>query len=205
MVPDQKNGRLHAPNELKEGDEMSEELDLDEEWDWRAIRLHFSRTKEATHYGQVDVMVPARLVDRVRWNSHLGKSLAKSVEARGLVEWPSDMPEAGVGASAFVGVNEVSEDDVVCGCWLDSGGDWGIGICQPAEDPDNSRVDRFFAIRDKRRRNKCPDCGCRYEYKHKSGCAVERCSMCGGQQILCRCPDHDPEKTRWFGALPKTD
>jgi hypothetical protein len=115
------------------------------------------------------------------------------------------MPDGDCGAPVFVGANEVSEDDVVCGCWLDAKGEWEIGTRQPDEDYGVDSTKRYFAVQRKRMMNKCPSCGCGYERKHKKGCAVERCSMCGSQRILCGCPTHDPKKTKWLGVLPKTD
>lgn len=34
---------------------------------------------------------------------------------------------------------------------------------------------------------RCPDCGAKYGYYHHLGCDVERCPVCGDQQIGCAC------------------
>ena len=48
----------------------------------------------------------------------------------------------------------------------------------------------------------CPDCGARPGEMHEPGCDVERCSVCGGQYISCRCPGHDRAFARWSGWWP---
>ena len=57
--------------------------------------------------------------------------------------------------------------------------------------------------------SQCHDCGVAPGEVHKSGCDVERCSICGGQTLVCRgCPDaegntkHDPAFARWTGIWP---
>ena len=48
----------------------------------------------------------------------------------------------------------------------------------------------------------CHDCGCAPSMQHREGCDVERCSVCGGQFIACRCAGHDPQLVKWDGDWP---
>jgi len=48
----------------------------------------------------------------------------------------------------------------------------------------------------------CHDCGAKPGQKHKSGCDVERCSVCGGQRIQCSCEGHDKLFAKWTGIWP---
>lgn len=48
----------------------------------------------------------------------------------------------------------------------------------------------------------CPDCAAKPGQRHKTGCDVERCSVCGGQRLSCGCPGHDSAFARWTGNWP---
>jgi len=37
---------------------------------------------------------------------------------------------------------------------------------------------------------------------HKKKCDIERCSVCGGQYVSCRCDGHDKQFSRWTGFWP---
>lgn len=55
--------------------------------------------------------------------------------------------------------------------------------------------------------DKCPDCKVKAGNVHKSGCDIERCSVCGGQYISCECDTekrgkHDATFSRWTGFWP---
>ena len=49
---------------------------------------------------------------------------------------------------------------------------------------------------------KCHDCDCKPGEPHISGCDVERCSVCGGQRLMCNCKGHDKRFSRWTGIWP---
>jgi hypothetical protein len=49
---------------------------------------------------------------------------------------------------------------------------------------------------------KCHDCRAKPGEIHQDGCDVERCSVCGGQRLLCDCAGHDKSFARWTGLWP---
>jgi hypothetical protein len=38
---------------------------------------------------------------------------------------------------------------------------------------------------------------------HKNRCDIERCSVCGGQYVSCKCEQHDKQFAYWNGFSPE--
>jgi hypothetical protein len=68
---------------------------------------------------------------------------------------------------------------------------------EPASKPRGQRVDLgrpLIAV--------CPDCRARLDEPHRLGCDVERCTVCFGQRLICRCEGHDALAAAWTGEWP---
>jgi len=50
--------------------------------------------------------------------------------------------------------------------------------------------------------SECHDCGVGPGQPHLNNCDVERCSVCGGQYLMCGCKKHDKAFARWTGFWP---
>jgi len=48
----------------------------------------------------------------------------------------------------------------------------------------------------------CFSCGVVAGKIHKKKCDIERCSVCGGQYVSCRCDGNDKQFSRWTGFWP---
>ncbi len=48
----------------------------------------------------------------------------------------------------------------------------------------------------------CHDCDAKPGEIHEDGCDVERCSVCRGQRLQCKCRGHDKAFARWTGIWP---
>jgi hypothetical protein len=49
----------------------------------------------------------------------------------------------------------------------------------------------------------CPDCNVANGEKHDFGCDIERCAICGGQLLTCKCVGVDyVERMVWSGVSP---
>lgn len=48
----------------------------------------------------------------------------------------------------------------------------------------------------------CPDCSANPGQRHLKNCDVERCSVCGGQRLSCKCIGHDKDFAKWTGIWP---
>ncbi len=48
----------------------------------------------------------------------------------------------------------------------------------------------------------CHDCAAKPGEQHQDGCDTERCSVCGGQRLVCWCAGHDKELAKWTGHWP---
>lgn len=54
----------------------------------------------------------------------------------------------------------------------------------------------------KRKLETCYDCAVIPGQQHKYGCDIERCSVCGGQRLVCSCEGHDKDFAKWTGIWP---
>jgi hypothetical protein len=51
-------------------------------------------------------------------------------------------------------------------------------------------------------RPNCPDCAVGLGERHYPNCDIQRCSVCGGQYMLCGCKKHDFDFATWDGYFP---
>lgn len=57
-----------------------------------------------------------------------------------------------------------------------------------------------FSKNKKDEKENCPDCGVKPGQLHKTNCDMERCGICKGQRLSCKCKKPNPTKNRiWSG------
>jgi hypothetical protein len=53
------------------------------------------------------------------------------------------------------------------------------------------------------KQERCHDCGAGVGEPHIDGCENERCTVCGGQRMMCHCEGHDKGAASWIGETPE--
>jgi hypothetical protein len=72
------------------------------------------------------------------------------------------------------------------------------------DNPSKELLDSLLAERQPKSDNSCHDCGVMPGEKHREGCDVARCLLCGGQRLSCDCTSDEADGDVWDGFWPGT-